>query len=93
MELSKKDVVAKVAEIAEVSQADAGSVLDSFVELVNACITEGDIVGLPGLGKFQAAATSARTARNPHTGAEIEVPASYRVKFKPALRLKESAKA
>jgi DNA-binding protein HU-beta len=92
-ELTKKELVEEIAAHCEEPQAAVERVLGSFVDIVNQHVADGDIVGLPGLGKFQAAPTAARTARNPHTGEEIQVEASYRAKFKPAQRLKDSAKA
>ena len=43
-------------------------------------------------GKFSRVKKKARTARNPHTGEEIKVKASYAPKFKPSKTLKEQVK-
>lgn len=93
MEYKKHDVVAQVAEAADVSNATAERVLDAFVDIANAGVEGGDVIGLPGLGKFESVETSARKGRNPHTGEEIHIPGSYRVRFRAAKRLKDSAKA
>ena len=82
MEYKKHDVVAQVAEAADVSNATAERVLDAFfVDIANAGVEGGDVIGPPGLGKFESVETSARKGRNPHTGEEIyAIPGSYRVR-------------
>lgn len=92
MELNKQDLIAAVSDTAGVSKAAAQDVLDSFVDVVNAAVAQGNVVGLPGIGKFEAVPTAPRTGRNPHTGEPIAVAASHRVKFRAAKRLKDSAK-
>jgi integration host factor subunit beta len=47
-------------------------------------------VSLYGFGTFQTAVTKARKARNPQTGADIEVPEKNRVKFAAFAALKNS---
>lgn len=53
-------------------------------------VANGDEVRLPGMGTFVKAPTKARTARNPQTGETIEIPAGFKVRFKPAKSLREA---
>lgn len=92
-DIAKSQLIKEIAEHCEESQASVAKVLDSYVAFVTYHVQCGDKVGLPDHGKFEAAATQARTARNPHTGAEIAVAASHRVKFKPSTAFKNAAKA
>ena len=49
----------------------------------------GTEVPVPSIGKFCLAHRAARTARNPSTGAPVEVPAKVLVKLKPHKDLRE----
>lgn len=93
MEITKAQLVAEIAEHSGQTQEVAKAVLDSLVDVVNEHVRTMDVVGLPGLGKWQAVETRERTMTNPQTGEPMTVAASYRVKFKVATRLKDSAKA
>ena len=53
-------------------------------------MAKGDKIQLLGLGTFKVEKKSARSARNPRTGAVIKVPAKKVVKFKAANSLNQS---
>jgi integration host factor subunit beta len=63
-------------------------VIRTFDEIV-ASLLDNEVVYIHGLGTFTTVNKSARTARNPKTGASVDVPAKIGVKFKPAKLLKE----
>ncbi len=48
----------------------------------------GQDVTIPGLGKFKVINKAARVGRNPHTGAEVQIPARKAVKFSQTSALK-----
>ena len=59
------------------------SLVHSIVELTHA----GKTVRIQQFGTFKSIERAARMARNPATGAEIEVPARRVLKFKPSSKL------
>lgn len=69
------------------------TVVDTFLRELYAAIQEeleaGNEVTLLGLGKLKVKTRAARKARNPSTGAVIEVPAKKTVTFAPTTALKE----
>ena len=60
----------------------------TFAALKGALLEEGRF-SYPSFGTFTVKVRAARKGRNPQTGAEIEIPASKTVSFKPAPKLKE----
>jgi DNA-binding protein HU-beta len=71
---------------------DIEKVLDEFVRLTQETLKSGEKVSLTGLGSFTPKDKPARTARNPKTGATVQVPAKKVVKFKPGKELIEILK-
>ncbi|MGH2685091.1 MAG: HU family DNA-binding protein, partial [Actinomycetota bacterium] len=67
----------------------AESVLNSFFETVRSSAKSGNKVGWPGFGSFSSSQRSARTGRNPQTGAAVKIPASLAMKFSAAQGLKD----
>lgn len=80
--MNKGDLVTKIAEDAGLSKAQAGDALNSVLDSVVGTLKKGDKVTLVGFGTFSVSKRSARTGRNPQTGAEIKIPAKNVVKFK-----------
>jgi DNA-binding protein HU-beta len=80
--MNKGDLINKIAEDAGLSKAQAGDALNSVLDSVVGTLKKGDKVTLVGFGTFSVSQRSARTGRNPQTGAEIKIPAKNVVKFK-----------
>lgn len=89
--MNKADLVAKMAEGAEITKAQAEKALGTFTDAVTAAIKAGDKVSLIGFGSFSAITRAARTGRNPATGKEIKIPAKTSGKFTPGAALKDLA--
>lgn len=90
--MTKADLVAKIADKAELTKADAERALNAFLESVEgALVSEGKLT-LTGFGTFAVSERKARTGRNPRTGEEIQIPASKVVKFSPGKLLKDAVK-
>lgn len=87
--MNKKDLIAKLADHCDVSQAAAGDMLNGTLEIITAELKEGNEVNLPGFGKFIAKHRPARKMRNPQTGAEMMSKAKTSAQFKPSLGLKD----
>lgn len=91
--MNKSELIAEMADKAGVSQKDAGACLDAMMSTIESQVAKGEEVAITGYLKFERAATSARVARNPQTGAEINVPAGTRCKVSVGAKLKNAGKS
>lgn len=80
--MNKGDLINKIADDAGLSKSQASAALNSVLDSVVGTLKKGDKVTLVGFGTFSVSKRSARTGRNPQTGAEIKIPAKNVVKFK-----------
>ena len=87
--MNKTELVAAVAEQADISKKDAEKVLKAFVDVVTEEMKKGEKVQLVGFGTFEVAERAARTGKNPQTGEAIKIPASKAPKFKAGKALKD----
>ena len=85
--MNKTELVAAIAEKAELSKKDAEK---AFTETVAEQLKNGDKIQLVGFGTFEVAERAARTGQNPQTGKAIEIPASKAPKFKAGKALKDT---
>ena len=81
--MNKVTLIAKIAEKSGLNKKQAEMALAAFVDTVTEALKEDDKVQLMGFGTFEIKERSARTGRNPATGATIESPASKIPAFKP----------
>jgi DNA-binding protein HU-beta len=84
------DLVAAVADAADLSRAKAGEVVDAVFNAISDSLKKKEEVRLVGFGTFAAATRKASTGRNPRTGEEMQIPESTTVRFKPGKGLKDS---
>ena len=87
--MTKIEMVNKIGESVPLSKNDIEKILDEFVKVTQDTLKAGGKVSLTGLGSFIPKDRKARTARNPKTGAAVNVPAKKVVKFKPGKELLE----
>lgn len=90
--MNKKELVAAIAEKAEIKKVDAEVALNAIVDVISNELSNGGEVALSGLGKFEIRERAARTGRNPQTGETISIPATKAVGFKAAKALKDAVK-
>lgn len=88
--MNKGDLVAKMAEVGEISKAAAAKALDAMLQAIEESLKAGDKVTLVGFGTFSVSTRAARSGRNPQTGAEIKIPSAKVPKFKPGNKLKDA---
>lgn len=88
--MNKSELINAVADKADVSKADAGRAVDAFFEVVGKALKKKDKVSLVGFGTFLVRERSARTGRNPKTGAPIKIKASKNPAFKAGKALKDA---
>ena len=87
--MTKVELVAKIADEAGLTKAQAEKALNGFIAATTAAIKAGDKVTLVGFGTFSAVTRSARTGRNPQTGKAIKIAAKTNGKFTPGKALKD----
>ena len=90
VQMNKAELVAAMAEQAGLSKKDAEAALKAFTDVVSDELKNGGKVQLVGFGTFEVSERSARTGRNPQTGAEMKIAASKAPKFKAGKALKDS---
>ena len=91
--MNKTELVAAIAEKAELSKKSAEAALKAFEDVVAEELKKGEKIQMVGFGTFEVAQREARTARNPRTGETMEVKASKSPKFKAGKALKDSVNA
>lgn len=74
------------------TKAGSDKVVDAVVEAIVNSLKKGEEVSIAGLGIFSVKQRKARQARNPKTGATVNVPATIVPKFRAAKALKEAVK-
>ena len=90
--MTKADLIVKIAEKANLTKANAERALNAFLETVEATLVKEGKLTLTGFGTFNVDKRKARVGRNPRTGAEIKIPATKVVKFRPGKVLKDAVK-
>ena len=91
--MNKAELIAAIAENAEISKKDAEKALKAFTDVVTKELKKGEKVQLVGFGTFEVAARAAREGRNPATNKTIKIPASKAPKFKAGKALKDEINA
>ncbi|WP_420031429.1 HU family DNA-binding protein [Streptomyces sp. cg28] len=92
--MNRSELVAALAERAEVSQKDADAVLNAFAVTVGDVVAKGEEKAtVPGFLTFERTHRAAREGRNPATGEAMKIPAGYSVKVAAGSKLKEAAKS
>ncbi|ABK99503.1 histone family protein DNA-binding protein [Pelobacter propionicus DSM 2379] len=87
--MNKTELVAKIAEGAELTKVQAEKVLDIFIASTTAALKAGDKVAIIGFGAFSAVTRKARTGRNPQTGKALQIAEKTNGKFTPGKALKD----
>jgi len=88
--VNKNDLVAAVADAADLSKTDATGAVNAVFDIITAALKKGDDVRLVGFGTFSVTHRAASKGRNPRTGEKIQIEASNQPKFKAGKGLKDS---
>ncbi len=89
--MNKTELIAAVAEKAELSKKDAEKALKAFTDVVAEELIKG--VQVVGFGTFEVAERAAREGRNPQSGEKMTIAASRTPKFKAGKALKDQVNA
>ena len=87
--MNKTELIAEVAEKAEMSKKDAESAVTAAIDVITEALRKGEKVQLVGFGSFEVKPRAARTGRNPKTKEPIEIPATTVPVFKAGKVLKD----
>jgi integration host factor subunit beta len=87
--VTKRDLVQRISENTKVQQQKAKEVIQGFLDEIIAELASGNRLEFRDFGVFEPKAKAPRTARNPRTGARIQVPEKMTVKFKAGRMMKE----
>ena len=91
--MNKTELVAAIAESAELSKKDAEKALKAFVDVVADELKKGEKVQLVGFGTFEVSERADSDGRNPQTGEVMKIAASKAPKFKAGKALKDMINA
>ena len=87
--MNKTELIAAVAEKAEISKKDAEKALKAFTDVVTDELVKGKKVQLVGFGTFEVSERAEREGRNPKSGEPMTIAASKSPKFKAGKALKD----
>ena len=85
--MNKSQLIEAAAAKAQVSKVLAAKVLDAALDAAVEAVKKGEGVQLIGIASLSIAQKAARKAKNPRTGAIINVPAKKVVRIKTGARL------
>ncbi len=88
-DMTKQQLIEKVAAKAESGRAEAEAAVDSVLELIAEALRSNERVDLRGFGSFVVKQRKERQGRNPRTGETITIAAKRDASFKPSKELTE----
>ncbi len=87
--MTKADVVARISSQTGLTKTDVRDVVEGFLDAVRMSLAKNDPLEIRGFGTFSVISRAPRKARNPRTGAEVNIPARKQPVFKPSRELKK----
>jgi DNA-binding protein HU-beta len=91
--MNKQDLVDAVAASTGDSKTATGEAINVVLDVIARAVTAGDVVQLVGFGSFSMGQRTARTGRNPSTGAEIQIAAAKMPMFTVGKAFKDAVNA
>lgn len=79
--MTKAEMIAEIAESTGLTKKNVEATYAALLDVVAKQASNPAGFTLPGLGKISISSRSARTGRNPATGAAMEIPAKQVLKF------------
>ncbi len=90
--MTKAELVAKLAEEANLTKKAAAAMLDNLVKTLQTSLKDGGSIRIDGLGTFAVSDRKARVGVNPQSRAKINIPATKAPVFRAAKALKDAVK-
>ena len=88
--MNKTELIAAVAEKANLSKKDAEAAVSAVLDAVTDELVKGGKVQLIGFGSFEVRERAAKQGRNPKTGEAMQIPATKVPAFKAGNTLKNA---
>ena len=88
--MNKTELIAAVAEKANLSKKDAEAAVSAVLDAVTDELVKGGKVQLIGFGSFDVRERAAKQGRNPKTGEAMQIPATKVPAFKAGNALKNA---
>ena len=86
--MNRKELVAAVADAADLEQKTVDAVLRSLQSTLESCAAKGEKVSVPGFFALSVGQRAAREGRNPRTGSPVKIKAARRPRFSAGKALK-----
>ncbi len=90
MSLNRTELIAKIAEKANLTKTEADKALAALQDVLVESLANGEAVKITGLMAIERTERAARKGRNPRTGEEIQIPAGFGVKLTAGSALKKA---
>lgn len=91
--MNKTELIEAIATRSNTTKAQAGTMVNEILDVLQQTLAAGNSVQLVGFGTFSVTERASREGRNPATGKTMTIPAKKVVKFKPGKALSEAAAA
>jgi nucleoid DNA-binding protein len=86
--LTKAEIVSKISNAIGLTKVDTEAVINGFIHSIGDALKNGEGVEIRRFGTFKVREKKSRIARNPRTGAKVNVPKKLVPYFKPSRELK-----
>ena len=90
--MNKSELVARIAELSDLTKKDAEKALNSTIVAIQESLVQKEKVVLTGFGTFDVKRRKARVGHDPRTGEKIQIPAMNAPTFKAGKVLKEAVR-
>lgn len=90
--MNKQELIDQIAKSTGLSKSTCEAVINEALDVIKKTVKKGEDVKLVGFGTFTRTRRKARVGRNPQTGKEIKIPATFAPKFRPGSEFKNLVK-
>lgn len=90
--MTKKEIVKTISEEIGLTQLKTKEIVQKTFDAIVETLVEDKRIELRNFGVFEVKKRAARKARNPRTGAKVEVAEKYVVTFKPGKEMEEKVR-
>ena len=90
--MNRQDIVGKIAKDTGMTKTSAAAAVQSMIDGIMKALKKGHSVSFVGFGTFKTSQRKARQARNPQTGAPINIPKRRVARFSAGKALKQAVR-
>jgi nucleoid DNA-binding protein len=90
--MNKSELAVKLAKDTGITKTAATNTIETIIDTITRALKKGEPVSLVGFGTFKTTTRKARKARNPQTGAPINIPKRRVPRFTAGKALKQAVK-